>query len=277
MGIVRYGTSSWSEKSWVGSFYPEGMRPGDFLTYYASQFSTVEADVTYYRVPDRRLVAGWNEKTPEGFALAAKFPRSIVHCGEGRTPDASRLLAPEHVGEDTRQFLDAMRLLGDKRGPLVLQFPYFNREAFPGPRPFLERLASFLDRLPDDFRYAVEIRNKHWVKPRLLDLLRERNVALVLLDLNYMPHPDEYDLDLVTADFCYTRLIGDRKAVDDRTETFDRIVIDQSRRLARWAAVLERFMERVPLGWIYANNHFAGHGPATIRDLAGRLPEAIRG
>jgi hypothetical protein len=40
MRELAHGTSSWSEKSWVGTFYPEGMRPADFLTYYASRCAT---------------------------------------------------------------------------------------------------------------------------------------------------------------------------------------------------------------------------------------------
>ena len=75
---LHFGTSSWSEKSWVGPFYPAGTKPAEYLTYYATQFDTVEADTTYYRVPDRKLVQGWERKTPKGFTLAAKFPRSIV-------------------------------------------------------------------------------------------------------------------------------------------------------------------------------------------------------
>ena len=105
-GTLRYGTSSWSEKSWVGPFYPEGTQPGDYLRHYATVFDTVEADVTYYRVPDRRLVDGWNEKTPDGFVLSAKFPRGIVHGGDGPKPDGSKVLLPEHVRGDTDRFLE---------------------------------------------------------------------------------------------------------------------------------------------------------------------------
>lgn len=278
MGIVRYGTSSWSEKSWVGPFYPKGTAPGDYLTHYATQFSTVEADVTYYRIPDVRLVRGWDDKTPDEFVLTAKFPRSIVHCGQGPLPDRDKLLLPEHVAEDTSQFLNSMRLLGPKCGPLVLQFPYFNKKVFPGPNEFYDRLAAFLDRLPTDLRYAVEIRNKYWLKPAFLDLLRERNVAFVLLDLAYMPHPDAVNdrLNLITTDFTIVRLIGDRKAVDERTKTFDKIVLDMSGRLSRWAKLIEAYASDVPVAYVYANNHYAGHGPATIRELADLLPEDIR-
>ena len=102
----------------------------------------MEADVTYYRVPSSKMVEGWNRKTPDDFVLAAKFPRSIVHAGEERLPDEKRLLNPTEVGDDLERFLAAMSILGDKCGPLILQFPYFNKKVFTGPEPFLERLDS---------------------------------------------------------------------------------------------------------------------------------------
>jgi uncharacterized protein YecE (DUF72 family) len=272
-GRFLYGTSSWSEPSWVGSFYPPGTKPGDMLRAYASEFATVEADSTYYRVPSPAMVRGWREKTPPGFVLSAKFPRSIVHAGEGATPDAARVLVPEHVAAERDRFLEVMAELGERAGPLVLQFPYFNRAAFPGPGPFLERLDAFLAGLPADFRYAVEVRNKAWIGPPLLDLLRQRSAALVLVDLAYMPHPADLarQHDLVTTDFVYARLIGDRKAVEARTKTFGRVVLDQSARLERWAELLGELIPRVRVTYAYANNHYAGHGPATIRDLARRV------
>lgn len=277
MGTLRYGTSSWSEKSWVGAFYPKGMVPADWLTHYASQFDTVEADVTYYRVPDRRLVTGWVDKTPPGFVLSAKFPRSIVHCGAGPAPDPDRLLDLETCGADTEDFVTNMALLGERLGPLVLQFPYFNRKAFSGRGPFLDKLAAYLEYLPKEHRYAVEIRNKAWLRPDLLDLLRAHRVALVLLDLVYMPHPDRIEgLDLLTTDFTYLRLIGDRKAVEERTKTFDRVVLDMSSRLDRWAELLKDFLPKVQVAYTYANNHYAGHGPETIRQLVERIPESLR-
>ncbi|HKX46385.1 MAG TPA: DUF72 domain-containing protein, partial [Planctomycetota bacterium] len=274
MGRFRYGTSSWSEASWVGPFYPPGTKQGDFLSVYSERFDCVEADVTYYRIPDERLVDGWRRKTPEGFALCAKFPRSVVHGGEAATPDPAAVLVPDAVWGDVERFLAAMARLGDRLGPLVLQFPYFNRKVFPGPEPFRERLAAFLDRLPRGFRYGVEVRNKAWIDERLLGLLRERGVALVLVDIAYMPHPADLaeTLDLVTADFAYARLIGDRKAVEERTETFDRVVLDTGPRLERWADLVRDLLARVPDEvYAFANNHYAGHGPATIEDLAARV------
>jgi uncharacterized protein YecE (DUF72 family) len=272
-GKLLFGTSSWSEKSWIGPFYPAGTRPADMLAYYATQFLTVEADTTYYRIPSRAMVRGWRAKTPEGFVLAAKFPRSVVHGGEGAKPDGKTVLDWKKVGGDVETFLDVMGELGEKCGPLVVQLPYLNKTAFAGLPEFLERLEPFLDRLPPGFRYALEVRNKNWIGEEILRALRQRKIALVLVDILYMPHPADLAerLDLVTADFTYARLIGDRAAIEARTETFDRIVMDQGERLDRWAALLRDLLPRVQEVFAYANNHYAGFGPGTIRDLARRV------
>jgi uncharacterized protein YecE (DUF72 family) len=272
MGEFLYGTSSWSEKSWAGVFYPAGLAPADQLAHYATQFQSVEADVTYYRAPDARLAAGWEAKTPAGFFLSAKFPRSIVHGGEAATPDPKRVLSLEHSAGDRARFLSSMELLGDKCGPLVLQFPYFNQRVFESIQPFLERLDHFLAALPAHFRYGVEVRNKNWIDAPLLDLLRRHRTALVLVDIAYMPHPLDLSKrhDLFTTDFTYARLIGDRKRIDSLTESFDKIVVDQSERLAKWAELLRDALNRLPRVFAYANHHYAGYAPETIRDLAQR-------
>ena len=79
--MLIHGTASWSEKSWVGPFYPEGTQPRDYLKCYAEHFPAVEADTTYYGVPRESMVQGWIDRTPAGFVICAKFPRAIVHAG----------------------------------------------------------------------------------------------------------------------------------------------------------------------------------------------------
>jgi uncharacterized protein YecE (DUF72 family) len=264
-----YGTSSWTAKGWERAFYPPGMKPGEYLRHYATRFRAVECDATWYAVPGPLLVRGWVHKTHDGFRLAAKFPRSIVHGGEAAKPDPDRILRRED-GDDTSRFLDAMRFLGPRCGPLVLQFPYFNRSAFKGAEPFLRRLDEYMATLPEGFRYAVETRNADWLAPPLLDVLRRRRAALVLVDLAYLPHPAEVAerLDVVTADFAYLRLIGDRAAVEAKTKVFDRTVLDQGPRLARHATLIRGLLAKDVEVHAFANNHYAGYAPETIEALA---------
>jgi uncharacterized protein YecE (DUF72 family) len=272
---LRLGTSSFSEKSWVGPFYPAGTKPAEYLAHYATAFDTVEVDSTYYAIPSRATVEGWARKTPARFTFALKFPRSIVHGGAAEKPDPARVLHWDAVGADTERFLGLMELLGPRRGALLLQFPYFNQQAFREPAPFFERLDAFLARLPRGPRYAVELRNKAWIGPAALELLARRSVALALSDLVYMPHPLElwrrHGPALLTADHVYGRLIGDRKAIDALTDTFDRVVVDQSPRLAQWVELLRELSARNLDTFVYVNNHYAGHGPGTVRELAARL------
>ena len=259
----------------MGSFYPDGTQPGEFLSLYAQRFRAVEADVTYYRVPSRSMVEGWRKRTPADFRVCAKFPRAIVHGGEGPRPDPGVVLVPEAVAKTTDEFLEAMSALEEKCGPLVLQFPYFNKQAFSSPAPFYDRLDAYLGSLPKDFRYAVEVRNKWWVGQPLLDILRAHDTALVLVELGYLPHPADLakKFDLITTDFVYGRLIGDRKAVEARTKVFDHVVLDKAEEIDRWANLLQEMLEVVPEAYVFANNHYAGHGPATIDALAERMTE----
>src|SRR5438132_1050321 len=76
---ILLGTSSFTATGWQGSFYPKGLRPADYLSYYAQHFDTVEIDSTFYAAPNVSVVRSWNAKTPEGFLFAAKVPQEITH------------------------------------------------------------------------------------------------------------------------------------------------------------------------------------------------------
>ncbi len=134
---VRLGTSAFTAAGWPGSFYPEGLAPAEYLSHYAQHFDTVEVDSTFYRIPSTAMVKNWYARTPKGFLFAARAPQTITH---------------EHVLLDTEEeverFLTAMEPLKEKLGPILFQFPYFNRKAFPAVEGFLERLGPFLARLP---------------------------------------------------------------------------------------------------------------------------------
>jgi uncharacterized protein YecE (DUF72 family) len=113
------GTVSWSKQDWLGPFYPPALKPSEFLATYARAFRAVEIDSTFYRVPSRSMVTGWRDRTAKGFVFAAKVPKVITHVKVLR-----------ECAEEIARFLGVMELLGEKLGPLLFQFPYFNKEAF---------------------------------------------------------------------------------------------------------------------------------------------------
>lgn len=272
--LVRFGTSSFSSGDWVGPFYPDGTPPSDFLRYYATEFDTVEIDATYYAIPSAATVDGWAEKTPEHFLIAAKFPRSIVHGGEGSRPDPETVLDSDSARRNCDRFLEVIGRLGPRLGPLVLQFPYFAKAIFPSSKPFMERLDRFLENLPQGFRYAVEIRNGRWLTADFVALCRRHEAAVVLVDQGWMPMPDELaeKFDPISADFAYIRLLGDRREIEAITKSWEREVIDRGEKLQRWANYLAGLADLAIPTLVYINNHYAGHAPATVR----RLQEMFR-
>jgi len=134
---------------------------------------------------------------------------------------------------------------------------------------FRRRLRLFLNRLKDQpaVRFAVEIRNKAWLDRKLVDLLGEHNVALALTDHSYMPRPWERidGLDLATTDFVYVRWLGDRKGIEALTTTWNKTIVDRTEDLRNWAELFRQFVSRNLKVYAYANNHYAGHGPGTVK------------
>lgn len=252
---IRVGTSAFTPAGWENAFYPEGMKPADYLTYYATKFDTVEVDSAFYRTPSVATVNGWARKVADGFLLAAKVPQLITH---------EKVL--QDCDSDLKHFLETMDLMGDKLGPLLSQFRYLNKTAFPSGKEFLARLESFLKELPKGYKFAVEIRNKQWLTAEFFDLLRAHKVAYALIDQAWMPRPPEIfeKLDPITEDFTYIRLLGDRKGIEKQTKVWDKVIVNRSKELRSWVDVCERTTRRGVQTFVYVNNHYAGFAPATV-------------
>jgi len=255
---IRIGTSAFTANGWPGTFYPDGLPEREYLTYYATKFDTVEVDSTFYRTPSKATVQGWANKTPEGFIFAGKVPQVVTH---------EKVLVD--CDAEFKEFVQTMDLLGDKLGPLLLQFGYINKKAFVGVNDFLARLKPFLKKFPKDHKFALEIRNKNWLVPQFVEALRERGVALALIDQSWMPRPAQWfeKLDPITADFSYVRWLGDRKWIEAQTKVWNKIIVDRSAELAEWVEVLKTVHKRKIQIFAYANNHYAGFGPATVEML----------
>ena len=255
-GEIRLGTSSFTADGWNGSFYPKGMKSADYLAYYSTRFDTVEVDSTFYHCPTAAAVTNWALETPPGFIFSLKIPRTITH---------EKVLVD--CDKEFEQFVTTVDVLDEKLGPMVFQFPFFDEKVFTTPVQFESRLKAFFKKLllVSDYRFAVEIRNKYWLKPRLLDVLRENNVALVLQDQSWMPHPKELEnYDLLTADFSYIRWLGNRKDIEKLTTTWNSTIIDRTNDLQTWVDVCEQIQKRGITQYVYANNHYSGFAPATV-------------
>ena len=250
------GTVAWAKEDWVGPFYSKDLKPLDYLAAYARSFRSVEVDATFYRIPPRSMVTGWRDRSPEGFVFAAKVPRVITQ---------TKVLA--NCQSELSLFLKNMEVLGDKLGPLLLQFPYFNKTAFASREQFDKILRPFLASLPKEFRFALELRNKNWIAWDFLELLREHSVGFVLLDQAWMPRIDTLAqaVDLVTADFCYVRFMGDRKGLEKKTQKFDRIIEDKTDDMKIWVEELKKIVAKGTRTFTFFSNYYAGYGPGSAK------------
>ncbi|MBP5971301.1 DUF72 domain-containing protein [Brasilonema sp. CT11] len=164
------GCAVWSYKGWIGELYPQGTRQSDFLQLYSRRFTTVEGNTTFYAVPNQETVTRWATQTPENFEFCLKLPRDVTHNGQ---------LQP-HI-PDALKFLEGMRPLGKRLGPVFAQLP-------PSYAPTLiDDLGAFLEALQQTgVRLALEVRHQDWftepLASELTALLERLGVGRVLLD-----------------------------------------------------------------------------------------------
>ncbi len=258
---INIGTAGWSYDDWVGPFYPSGTEPGDYLACYSEHFNVVEVDSTFYRPPTARMVAGWAARTPAHFDFALKMPRAITH---------DKVLYD--CAAEMEELVPTFGLLGAKLKSVLLQFGYFNRTAFAGSRPFFERLAAFFGQYAARLPLACEIRNRNWLTQDYFSLLRAHNVAAALVEHAWLPPIDALieQHDVATGSYAYVRLIGDREGIEKITTTWGKIVLDRGDDLQRIAGALRRIARRTRL-LVFVNNHYAGHGPESCRQLRAAL------
>jgi uncharacterized protein YecE (DUF72 family) len=232
-------------KAWQGVFYPKGLTGPQQLAYYAERFSAVEMDSTFYATPAGANVERWAAITPPHFVICPKAPREITH--------ELRLTG---TGASTELFLTTMRLLGEKLGPIVFQFPpdfkLNERDA----------LRAFLLQLPKDLRFAVEFRHRSWVTPETAELLRQFQVCWVAADYIYLPK------EIVpTTDFLYLRFLGRHgrfaKRIAEGAVEESREVVNRMPELERWQSQIQAHLEQVNVVYAFFNDDFAGFSPGS--------------
>ena len=240
--VLHVGTMGWSYGYWKGNFYPETLSSQELLGYYAKQFSTVEVDSTFYRIPRKQSMTNWKEQTPEGFVFSLKFPQVITHV---------KML--KDCQEETNVFLERVSMLKEKLGVMLLQFPYaFNEEKLPV-------LHNFLQSLPKTHRYAVEVRNRKLLNDALYSVLRDNNVVLAWIDSSFMPEISE-----VTSDFIYIRWEGDRRKING---TLGKKEADKAEKIKAWVDKIKPFLEKQSEVFGYFSKYYSGYPPSDVKDL----------
>lgn len=175
MGKLLIGTSAWSDHD---PFYPAGLKSAEQLPFYARYFPIVEVNTTYYRIPAKRMVDGWVQRTPPDFVFDVKPPRELTS-----TPETPRGEAPEPDADVASAFAEAISPLSEagKLGAITFQFPpsYRNTEEH---REYLRLLPELLPDLP----ISVEFRRRDWLDEEHADetlaLLEEAGLSYTMVD-----------------------------------------------------------------------------------------------
>src|SRR5918994_3486157 len=236
------GCSGWSYSSWQGPFYPKEMENRAWLPYYSRIFNYVEIDSTFYSIPSESMVKNWERRTPENFRFTAKFPKIITHEKKFK-----------NVQRELELFYQRMAPLKEKLIALLIQLPpsYKLKEG-------LEDFSSYNFFFEGEFRYAVEIRHSSWFSDLAYNFFKNNNIAMVWSQMDRLQTPP-----VVTSDFVYLRLIGDRRLEENQ---FDKIRIDRVEEIRNWANKMKEVKQNekdVKIGIVAANNHYGGYGPGT--------------
>jgi uncharacterized protein YecE (DUF72 family) len=238
------GCSGWSYSSWQGPFYPKGIENSKWLRYYSKVFN--EIDSSFYRIPNEFMVKNWYNRTPENFRFTAKFPKVITH--DKRLSDFDE--------DQLSYFFESISELKEKLVALLIQLPP-SIQIVEG----LDALRNILPYLDKGFRYAVEVRHRSWFQDLAYNFFRNNQMCLVWSQLAEIRTPP-----IVTSDFVYVRLIGDRSIQE---KDFGTVQIDRIKEMKKVARNFRKDSEEsnlsgVRFSIVAANNHYAGFGPGTV-------------
>jgi uncharacterized protein YecE (DUF72 family) len=238
---VRVGCSGWNYGDWREVVYPKGLPPKRWLEHYATLFDTVEINNTFYRLPSRSAAEGWAGQTPPAFVFAVKASRYLTHV---------KRLTDMRTGVE--RFYKRIEPLSEagKLGPVLWQLPAnFRRDD--------ERLASALEELPPG-RHCFEFRHESWFADEVYELLRSRDVALVIGDTPSRP----FQTHELTADWTFVRF---HYGARGRNGNYS------GREIGEWAKRIHSWRQTVDV-YAYFNNDWNGYavrnGLALKRSLA---------
>lgn len=261
---VFLGCPVWSCGHWAGEVYPAKTPNSKWLHWYSRTFNTVEGNSTFYALPSSATIQRWVEQTPDTFRFALKFPKVISHD-----------LALHNAESQTRDFLHRIEPLqaAGRLGPTFLQLgPRFGPHRFP-------LLVRYLEKLPRDFKWAVELRHVDWFdlgnnERKVNELLNRLEIDKVLFDsrpLFQSPPDDEIEKvsqgrkprtpvrQTITGKFPMLRLVG-RNNVE---------LVDQF--LDQWAPIIAGWVQQDLTPFVFAHAPDDKYAVRFARRLAQRL------
>ena len=248
--MIMLGTSGFSYDDWIGPVYPEDLPRWKWLPFYASQFDTVELNVTYYRLPTIKIAKGWVDRTPDHFRFSVKAHRSLTH--ERKQPDFNA-------------YIDSLAPLieSEKLVCVLAQFPHSFHPTTAN-QDYLLQLHEGLSELP----VVVEFRDSAWVKDETFKQLETLGMGFCCVDepqLKGLMPPTTF----ASGPVAYVRFHGRNaerwRRHEHAWERYDYTYEEPE--LAEWIPRIKELEAASPLTLVYANNHYRGQSVDTLRKL----------
>ncbi|RZJ37059.1 MAG: DUF72 domain-containing protein [Chryseobacterium sp.] len=207
---ISIGCAKWNKTDLKG-FYPKGTK--DELSYYSTQFNSIELNATFYGMPTAEQVHTWKEKTPKDFKFFPKITNTVSHF--------RRLL---NITDVVTQFASAVLNFDEKLGMVFLQL----HDNFK-PKDY-ERLEKFVQDWPKEVPLAIELRNTEWftdeeVFNTVCELFEMNNITNIIVDT--AGRRDMLHMRLTTPN-AFIRYVGANADSD-----YDRLE-DWLKRLTKW-------------------------------------------
>jgi uncharacterized protein YecE (DUF72 family) len=293
---VYVGTSSWKYQGWFGKVYErdryiwrgkfsKAWFERDCLAEFAKTFPAVSVDASYYQFFEQSTLEGLAAQVPAHFRFGFKV------CGDitlKQFPRVSRF--GKRAGASNPHFLDAdlfasamlkpFEAIRGKVGLLMFEFSRFGPNEFERGAQFVEALDNFLGKLPKGWPYAVELRNRAWLRPEYFGVLAKHGVTHIYNSWTDMPPVGEQmalpgsetNPSLLAARF----LVREGRTFDEAVKRFYPYgeIKDPNPEARAAAVMLARQVLKSKgknIARLFVGNRFEGHSPGTIAEIIGEL------
>ncbi len=264
---------------WRGKFAKSRFEK-NCLSEYAEVFKTVCVDAAYYTFPSLAYLAGLAAQVPADFQFGFKVTDEITlkkypnlpRFGQRAGKPNDHYLNAELF---ERGFLQPCESIRTHVGILIFEFSRFYSTDYEHGREFVADLDAFLAKLPRGWPYAIEMRNKHWLKQEYFDCLTRHNVTHVYNSWTEMPPVgeqmampgNETNPALIAARF----LLKPGRKYEDAVKSFEpydktREVNDEARQ-AGTRLIKEGKAKVSRKTFIFVNNRLEGNALQTIHAM----------
>lgn len=230
MNKIHIGTSGWSYKSWKGKFYPEKLKPTDYLSFYAQHYKVTEINSSFYHLPLASTVHKWVDQVPDDFLFCPKISRNLTHIKKLHDPE-----------EPLKLFFDIFKPMKEKMGPVLIQLPASVKFDATTENIFYDILMS---KYPE-YEFAMEVRHESWFTDESLDLMKKYNIAFVIAQSERFPYKE-----FITAKNIYIRFHGPKALY--ASSYSNQVLQEYANKFLAW-------LKKGHHIWAFFNNDINGH------------------